>query len=65
VTCAHSETLFVLEGTRPHAIRPRRVQALPFEVSRHVVFSAKVRHPGTQANNLLRRALREGRRAGH
>ncbi|WP_331766890.1 hypothetical protein [Embleya sp. NBC_00896] len=58
-------TPFVLEGTRPRVVRPRRVQALRFEVSGHVVVSAKVRHQGTQANNFLRRALREGRRAGY
>ncbi|WP_037899876.1 hypothetical protein [Streptomyces sp. NRRL S-350] len=60
VSCDHPATLFVLNGTRPHVIRPRRAKALRFEVSGHVVFAARVNHPGTRANNFLGRALREG-----
>jgi hypothetical protein len=61
ITCDHPATRFVLDGTRPHIIRPRRKKALRFEVDGQVVFSSIVRHPGTRANPFLQRALRLGR----
>ncbi|MET8609827.1 hypothetical protein [Streptomyces misionensis] len=61
VTCDHPATLYVLEGTRPHIIRPRRAKVLRFEVDGRVVYSSVVHHPGTRANNFLGRALRLGR----
>ncbi|MFF5968281.1 hypothetical protein ACFY64_32065 [Streptomyces collinus] len=61
ITCDHPATRFVLDGTRPHIIRPRRARALRFEVDGRVVYSAIVRHPGTRANPFLQRALRLGR----
>ncbi|GGZ23254.1 hypothetical protein GCM10010387_15460 [Streptomyces inusitatus] len=61
ITSTHYATRFVLDGTRPHLIRPRRKRALRFEVGGRVVFAALVRHPGTRANNFLLRALRLGR----
>jgi hypothetical protein len=61
ITCDHPATLFVLEGTRPHIIRPRRAKVLRFEVDGQVVYSTIVRHPGTRPNNFLARALRLGR----
>ncbi|MDQ1018975.1 hypothetical protein [Streptomyces afghaniensis] len=61
ITCDHPAARFVLDGTRPHIIRPRHAKALRFEVDGGVVYSAIVRHPGTRANNFLRRALRLGR----
>ncbi|MGW1501186.1 hypothetical protein ACWCQW_21845 [Streptomyces mirabilis] len=62
ITCDHPATLFVLEGTRPHIIRPRRAKGvLRFEVDGQVVFAKVVRHPGTRPNNFLARALRMGR----
>ncbi|WP_019061686.1 hypothetical protein [Streptomyces prunicolor] len=62
ITCDHPATLFVLNGTRPHLIRPRRRNGvLRFEVDGHVVFTRLVRHPGTRPNNFLARALRLGR----
>ncbi|MER7135405.1 hypothetical protein ABT358_02530 [Streptomyces sp. NPDC000341] len=60
VECTHPATKFVLEGTRPHVIRPRRASVLRFEVGGRVVFARKVNHPGTRANNFLGRALRTG-----
>ncbi|MBD0693586.1 hypothetical protein BG452_13555 [Streptomyces sp. CBMA123] len=57
----HSATGFVLDGTRPHVIRPRWAKALRFEIGARVVFARLVHHPGTHANNFLGRALREGR----
>ncbi|MGW2766255.1 hypothetical protein [Streptomyces sp. NPDC001275] len=61
ITCSHPAVRYVIEGTRPHIIRPRRAKALRFEVGGHVVFSAYARHPGTRPNPFLQRALRMGR----
>ncbi|MFF1964315.1 hypothetical protein ACFVW5_11985 [Streptomyces sp. NPDC058232] len=59
--CDHPAVRFLLDGARPHIIRPRRAKALRFEVGGRVVYAAYVRHPGTKPNNFLKRALREGR----
>lgn len=61
ITCTHHAVRFVLDGTRPHIIVPRRAKALRFEAGGSVVFARRVRHPGTKANNFLGRALRLGR----
>ncbi|MFJ7090347.1 hypothetical protein ACIQWL_08780 [Streptomyces mirabilis] len=61
IVCDHPKVRLVLDGTRPHLIRPRRAKALRFEVGAQVVFATLVRHPGTRANDFLGRALRRGR----
>ncbi|WP_327415386.1 hypothetical protein [Streptomyces sp. NBC_01233] len=61
ITCDHPAVLYVLDGTRPHVIRPRRAKALRFDMGGRTVFAKKVNHPGTRANNFLGDALREGR----
>jgi hypothetical protein len=62
IVCDHPAVRYVLDGTRPHIIRPRRKGGvLRFEISGRVVYSAYVRHPGTRPNNFMARALREGR----
>jgi len=61
VTCNHPATLYVLEGTRPHIIRPRRARALRFEADGRVVFANVVHHSGARPNDFLGRALRLGR----
>ncbi|MEU1852941.1 hypothetical protein ABZ499_27660 [Streptomyces sp. NPDC019990] len=61
ITCDHPATRFVLDGTRPHIIRPRRRKALRFDAGGETVFAAYARHPGTRPNNFLARALRIGR----
>ncbi|MFJ5037937.1 hypothetical protein [Streptomyces parvulus] len=61
IRCDHPAVLFVLKGTRPHIIRPRRRQALHFYVDGDEVFTKLVRHPGTRANDFMGRALRLGR----
>lgn len=61
VTCDHPAVNLVLQGTRPHLIRPRRASVLRFEVGGRVVFAKLVRHPGTRANDFMRRALEAGR----
>ncbi|MDH6489676.1 hypothetical protein [Streptomyces sp. SAI-127] len=68
IVCDHPKVRLVLDGTRPHIIRPRRAKgrnnrpaALRFEVGGDVVFAKLVRHPGTRPNPFLQRALRLGR----
>lgn len=61
IVCDHPAVRFVLDGTRPHLIRPRRAGVLRFEVDGRVVFSAYARHPGTRPNPSLQHALRLGR----
>lgn len=61
IWCDHPKVRFVLDGTRPHIIVPRRAKALRFTVGGDVVFARRVRHPGTQPNDFLGRALRRGR----
>ncbi|MCL7377013.1 hypothetical protein [Streptomyces sp. 35G-GA-8] len=61
IVCDHPAVRYVLDGTRPHIIRPRRAKALRFEVGGRVVYAAYARHPGTRASNFLARALRQGR----
>ncbi|KUN37671.1 hypothetical protein AQJ30_15415 [Streptomyces longwoodensis] len=62
ITCDHPAVLYVVQGTRPHLIRPRRRGGvLRFEVGGDVVYTRLVRHPGTRPNNFLARALRMGR----
>jgi len=62
IVCDHPAVLFVLNGTRPHLIRPRRRNGfLRFEVNGRVVYSRLVRHPGTKPNDFLGKALRLGR----
>ncbi|MGW1352839.1 hypothetical protein ACWCQE_26755 [Streptomyces sp. NPDC002409] len=60
IVCDHPATRYVLDGTRPHIIRPRRAKALRFQAGGRTVFAAYAHHPGTRANNFLGRALREG-----
>lgn len=54
----HPATSYVLHGTRPHTIRPRKSGgALRFVVGGRVVYARVVHHPGTKANNFLLKAL--------
>lgn len=54
----HPAALYVLNGTRPHIIRPVTAKALRFTVGGQVVYAQVVHHPGTKANNFLKEALR-------
>lgn len=59
IRSTHPASLWVINGTRPHQIRPVRAQALRFTVGGRVVFAKLVNHPGTKANDFLNKALRE------
>ncbi len=60
VISTHPATQFVHNGTRPHQIRPRRVNGmLRFEVGGRVVFARVVNHPGYRGNPFLTDALRD------
>lgn len=41
------------EGTRPHVITPKRAQMLRFSAGNRIVYTRKVKHPGTKANHFL------------
>lgn len=60
IICDHPAVNLVLQGTRPHLIRPRRRKALRFEAGGGRVFAKVVRHPGTRPNNFMGAALRAG-----
>jgi len=59
IVSTHHATQYVVNGTRPHLIRPVRARALRFVVNGRVVFAQLVHHPGSQANDFLNKALRE------
>ena len=48
---------FIMNGTAPHTIRPRRRKALRFIGRGGVVFAKVVHHPGTRARPFLQKAL--------
>jgi hypothetical protein len=58
ITSSHPATLYVVNGTRPHQIRPVRAQSLRFTVGGRAVFAKLVNHPGTKPDNFLEKALR-------
>ena len=53
--------VYVEYGTSPHLITPVRKKALKFKVSNKVVYTKKVRHPGTNAQPFFRPALSYGK----
>jgi hypothetical protein len=62
ITVNHPAALFVIDGTKPHQIRPVRARALRFTIGGQVVFARLVNHPGTKPNDFLRPALRAAAR---
>lgn len=58
VKVEHRAAIFVVNGTRPHLIRPVRARVLRFTVGGRVVYARLVRHPGNKPNDFLRKALR-------
>ncbi|MFH8975880.1 hypothetical protein [Streptomyces sp. NPDC017890] len=61
IACDRPAVRFVLDGTPPHVIRPRRAKALRFPYRGRAVFAQVVHHPSTRANTFLARALRRVR----
>lgn len=59
ITVRHHAVGYVINGTRPHQIRPRARQALRFTVGGRIVFARLVNHPGTKPDDFLNRALPE------
>lgn len=57
ITVRHHAVGYVINGTRPHQIRPVRARALRFTVGGRVVFARLVNHPGTTANDFLNKSL--------
>lgn len=49
---------FVLHGTGPHIIRPRKARALRWQGSGGTRFARVVHHPGTKPNPFPERAIR-------
>jgi hypothetical protein len=52
---------YILNGTPPHTIRPRRRKALRFIGRGGVVFAKVVHHPGTRARPFMQKALEKAR----
>ncbi len=53
--------MYVVKGTRPHEIRPVNASVLAFEVGGRMIFTPLVRHPGTQPNPFMQRAVEDAR----
>lgn len=49
---------YVLDGTRPHEIRPRTARALHWKDAGGDHFAQLVNHPGTRANRFPERAIK-------
>lgn len=59
INVRHPAALYVIGGTQPHMIRPRRPGGvLRFTVGGRVVYARYAMHPGTRPNDFLRQALR-------
>jgi hypothetical protein len=59
IKVSHPAALYVINGTRPHMIYPRRPGGtLRFTIGGRVVYAKYAAHPGTKANDFLRQALR-------
>lgn len=59
IRSTHPATIFVVNGTRPHKIFPRRPGGvLRFELGGRTVYARYVNHPGTRPNNFMVEALR-------
>ncbi len=57
IAVRHHAVGYVINGTRPHQIRPRTRQALRFTVGGRVVFAKIVNHPGTKPDDFMNKAL--------
>ncbi|MGW2213195.1 hypothetical protein [Streptomyces sp. NPDC001781] len=54
----HPAASFVMNGTRPHEIRPRRHNGrLRFTSGSRIIYARSVNHPGTKPNPFLWKAM--------
>jgi hypothetical protein len=53
---------WVVEGAKPHVIRPRNKKALRWPIPGGFRFAKKVRHPGYKGDNYVKRAAAEAPR---
>ena len=53
--------VFVVQGTRPHEIRPVNASVLAFEAGGRMIFTPLVRHPGSKPNPFMERAADDTR----
>lgn len=53
----HPAAHYVMNGTKPHEIRPRNKKVLRFTVGGTVVYARRVDHPGTKPNPFLWKAM--------
>ena len=51
----------MVQGTRPHEIRPVNASVLAFEAGGRIVFTPLVRHPGSKPNPFMERAAEDAR----
>lgn len=61
VRSTNPHTQFVIFGTRPHIIRPRRARALRFTVGGRTVYAKVVHHPGYRGHDFLTEAMQQSR----
>jgi hypothetical protein len=52
----------LMAGSKPHDIKPRKMQAMKFNVAGQPRFSKKVRHPGHRKNDFAKKAATEALR---
>lgn len=50
---------YVIEGTRPHVIRPRQASALAFRIGGKLVVVKVVHHPGTRPNTFMKDSVKQ------
>jgi hypothetical protein len=59
----HPAAIFVIKGTRPHLIKPKRAGGvLAFTVKGTKVFTRVVHHPGNKPNDFMAVALRTAKK---
>ena len=50
---------YVIDGTRPHEIKPKTASVLVFEINGQKVFARSVKHPGTKPNPYQQEAAKK------
>jgi hypothetical protein len=56
---ARYQARILMAGSKPHDIRPKKMQAVKFNVAGQPRFSKRVRHPGHGKNDFAERAAEE------